>query len=147
MPGGKYHDFFFPYKAYGQIDHHYSREAFEAGEGFPTAQMWMNLIELTLQMSAFFLFLCGGKKSAYKAAFLAFSAQLMTLSKTMLYFACDIASNFKYTNLSMFPEVIYLYYIPNGCWIVFPFLMVWTYGSAILNALAATTGNAKQHRE
>ena len=101
-----------PYELYGKIDKVYSQEAYYAGEGwskvfvirdlgncqsihgpelgFGTAQTWMNVVELGLQFGSVYLHY----KRHPAAPLVAFTAQLMTLWKTVLYFLSDILGGF-----------------------------------------------------
>ena len=94
MPGGKFHwPLWVPYKLYGTIDHVYGWPAFNAKLGFTAAQGALNIVESL----GYIVYLCiAYKKGAGKqyklegrnaaiAIIIAFSAAVMTLSKTVLY--------------------------------------------------------------
>ena len=71
-----------------QLDKIYSREMWEAGDGFNTCQSSMNLVEVTLALVALWLWQQGPKRAAV-GDLVAFATQLMTLWKTVLYMGQD----------------------------------------------------------
>lgn len=93
--GWLHYPFWAPYKLYGEVDHVYGWKAFNAGNGFTSAQGALNAIETAMYIYyayvAFFAAsaAAGKKVVAGRAAALAvvvgFSAAVMTLSKTVLY--------------------------------------------------------------
>jgi hypothetical protein len=98
MPGGAWHyPLWAPYKLYGEIDHIYGFKAFRAGNGFTSAQGFLNAIETLLYLWYLGAWYFAGKRSSsagYKvvsgragarATLVGFSAAVMTLSKTILY--------------------------------------------------------------
>jgi hypothetical protein len=119
MPGGRLHSpVFAPYALYGTIDYIYGWPAFNARNGFTAAQTIMNLIETigyiwylsivylygstvvsgrgSQQGSKGFLWLLKGNKVVAGrigalALLVAYTASIMTLSKTILY--CEFQSN------------------------------------------------------
>lgn len=97
MEGGWLHKpFWAPYKLYGEVDHVYGWKAFNAGNGFTSAQGALNAIETVMYFYylAAFYNLSGVKaavssRTASVAAIVGFSAAVMTLSKTLLYCKLD----------------------------------------------------------
>lgn len=96
MPGGDLQwPLYLPYALYGEVDHIYGRKAFDANNGFTGAQGMLNVIETA--MYAYYAWVyyrharsVGSKKvvvgrQAAVAVLVAFSAAVMTLSKTVLY--------------------------------------------------------------
>lgn len=82
MPGGDLHHFWKPYALYGTIDYFYGLPAFEANDGFPGAQSFMNLIESALN----FIYLSyWARGDGVSAVVVGFISVIMTLSKTVLY--------------------------------------------------------------
>jgi hypothetical protein len=82
------------------VDHVYGWKAFNAGDGFTSAQGSLNVVETAMYLA--YLWICrtqsqaaaasgGGAKAVLRgrpaglAVLLAFSAAVMTLSKTILY--------------------------------------------------------------
>lgn len=115
MPGGRLHSpVFTPYALYGKIDYIYGWPAFNARNGFTAAQTVLNLIETAAyiwylsvvylygstvvsgrgsQVSKGFLWLLKGEKVVAGrigaiALLVAYTASVMTLSKTILYCEC-----------------------------------------------------------
>lgn len=93
MPGGWAHwPLWVPYELYGQVDHVYGFEAWNAGLGFTGAQGMMNLIETGLYLWYWGVWYrnkgvdgrVAGRRGGL-AVVLGLSASVMTLSKTMLY--------------------------------------------------------------
>jgi hypothetical protein len=135
FPGGDLHWLFKAYDTYSLVDKAYSKEAYLHGDAFPTAQAVINLMEIALQFYS--LTLLHINKDKPKAVLVAFSAQLMTLAKTVLYFTLDAASNFKNSRHNPIIKLILLYILPNSLWIVFPGIAVMKLGSQLLAAARA----------
>lgn len=105
MAGGDLHwPLWAPYALYGEVDYVYGWKAFNANSGFTGAQGFLNVVETV--MYAYYAFVyyqnavsVGGKKvvvgrQAAIAVLVAFSAAIMTLSKTVLY--CEFFSFYLY---------------------------------------------------
>lgn len=115
MPGGSLHwPIWSPYELYGQIDHIYGWKAWNAHNGFTAAQTALNVVETSMYFYYLYVLYAHGKPSAApgrgapkpaKVGFLgeqryvdgqkgalavlvAFSAAVMTVSKTVLYCKC-----------------------------------------------------------
>lgn len=118
MEGGSLHyPLYTPYKLYGEVDHVYGWKAFHAHNGFTAAQGSLNVVETLMYLFyvAWYVFKGqkvvvksqvkgkgkgekeGGKEKTKKvltgrpaalAVLVAFSAAVMTLSKTVLYCRC-----------------------------------------------------------
>lgn len=89
-----------PYKLYGETDYVYGWKAFNARSGFTAAQGSLNVIETAMYLAYLYIYfnrgtpvggVLGGEKRVLQgraagfAVLLAFSAAVMTLSKTVLY--------------------------------------------------------------
>lgn len=112
MPGGKWHwPLYVPYDLYGRVDYIYGWKAFNAHNGFTSAQGLLNIIESAMYAYYLYILYAHGKQSAKagreapktsKVGFLGqqcavegkwgalavvvgYSAALMTVSKTVLY--------------------------------------------------------------
>ncbi|TPX35097.1 hypothetical protein SmJEL517_g02479 [Synchytrium microbalum] len=105
-----------PYELYGKVDKVYSQEAYYRGDGFGTAQTWMNVVELAFQFGGIYLVV----KKHPAGALVVATAQLMTFWKTVLYFLADILGGFDNTKQNDAWTFLSLYLIPNGMWLVFP---------------------------
>lgn len=103
MPGGSMHwPFWAPYELYGRVDYVYGWPAFEARNGFTSAQGSLNVIETAMYLAYLYIYYAEGRpvggvagakrvlagRPAGFAVLLAFSAAVMTLSKTVLY--CEL---------------------------------------------------------
>jgi hypothetical protein len=96
MEGGDLHwPLWVPYKLYGEVDHVYGWKSFNANVGFTGAQSFMNVVESLMYIYYALVYYqnsvdVGGKKvivgrKAAAALLVAFSAAVMTVSKTVLY--------------------------------------------------------------
>ncbi|KAI0603548.1 hypothetical protein F4775DRAFT_38313 [Biscogniauxia sp. FL1348] len=160
MEGGSLHwPLWVPYKLYGQVDHVYGWKAFEARSGFTAAQGALNAAETLLYLA--YLWAClfrsadlaprGPAAAARKrvltgrpaalAVLIAFSAAVMTLSKTVLYWLNEYFSGFDNIGHNSTQDLVLLWIIPNGAWLIFPTYMIYTMGGDIVAGLtAASTG-------
>lgn len=143
-----------PYALYAQIDHVYSRKAFDSNNGFSGAQSFLNVIETAMYLVYLWLFwsraeaatagarrTLGGRRGAL-AVLVGFSAAVMTLSKTLLYFMHEYYAGFDNVGHNSAFDLITLWIIPNGPWIVIPAYMVWSQGSNILDGLVQASGSS-----
>ncbi|KAF7563968.1 hypothetical protein G7046_g141 [Stylonectria norvegica] len=159
MEGGSLHwPLWSPYKLYGTIDHVYGWKAFNAGSGFTSAQGFLNLIESLMYLAYLWLFwsrsqVIGADESARKslvgrngalAVLVGFSAAVMTLSKTVLYWANEYYSGFDNIGHNTAIDLIYLWIIPNGAWLVFPTYMIWSLGNNIIDGLVLASEHVKE---
>jgi hypothetical protein len=96
MEGGVAHwPLWQPYKLYGQVDHIYGWKAFNAKNGFTSAQGFLNVVETLMYAVYLWLWYSRGRatsagrvvsgRAAALAVLVGFSAAVMTLSKTVLY--------------------------------------------------------------
>lgn len=150
MEGGWMHSpFWTPYKLYGEVDHVYGWKAFHAHNGFTSAQGMLNVVETAMYLTYIWLYMSAGDKktgmmSGSTGAFaclLAFSAAVMTLSKTVLYWANEYYSGFDNIGHNPWQDLIPLWIIPNGAWLIFPTYMIYVMGGEMIEGLAnASTG-------
>lgn len=96
-----------PYKLYGEVDHVYGWKSYHARNGFTAAQGSLNVVETAMYLGYLWLWITrarevyvagrGGNTKALSgrpaavAVLLAFTAAIMTLSKTVLY--CTFAGS------------------------------------------------------
>eukprot|EP01084_Bolivina_argentea_P013584 25500_1 len=115
-------DFFAGYnKIYVKVDHIYG----ELHNGFLVAAAWMNMIEITLYNTALYFNL---KYNLMMSQSIAFIVILMTTYKTFWYMLADIVggeNGFENTGHNTWAAYVFLYAIPNGMWIVIPFVILW----------------------
>ncbi|KAI8626819.1 hypothetical protein F5Y19DRAFT_190495 [Xylariaceae sp. FL1651] len=153
MPGGDLHwPLWVPYALYGEVDHVYGWKAFNAGSGFTAAQGLLNVVETAMYVyyawvyyqSAVPVRAAGGQtkkalvgRPAAMAVLVAFSAAVMTLSKTVLYWLCEYYSGFDNIGHNSLQDLILLWILPNGAWLVGPTIMIYELGSEMIDNLAA----------
>lgn len=150
MEGGALHwPLWVPYKLYGEVDHIYGWKAFNARNGFTAAQGLLNLVETAMYLLYLILFFRSPSRRltgrpAAVAVLVGFSAAVMTLSKTILYWMNEYYSGFDNIGHNPFFDLVYLWIIPNGAWLIGSSYMIWNLGSEILDGLETATVHAKQ---
>ncbi|OJD25697.1 hypothetical protein ACJ73_02928 [Blastomyces percursus] len=166
MPGGSLHYIWSPYALYGTIDYIYGWPSWNNRNGFTGAQSLMNLVETASYLFYLFVLFNYGTASNHKdknksksasffdsrrsiggklgaiALLVAFSASVMTVSKTVLYGLNEACSGFDNVRHNSFWILIFLWIIPNGLWIVFPSYASFYFGNEILNAIEPPSGLA-----
>ncbi|KAL6870140.1 hypothetical protein ACO1O0_001476 [Amphichorda felina] len=150
MEGGSMHwPLWVPYRLYGEVDHIYGWKAFHAHNGFSSAQGFLNAIETTMYLAYLYMtygqgaWKAGGRRGA-TAVLVGFSAAIMTLSKTVLYWANEYFSGFDNIGHNTWGDLILLWIIPNGAWLVGSTGMIWTMGGNIIDGLTAASGRSKR---
>jgi len=140
MEGGAlYWPLYVPYKLYGQIDYVYGWPSLDAKRGFCAAQGFMNMVETAMYIWYLWTmkknnWRAGGKDGA-KAVVVGFSAAVMTLSKTVLYWANEYFESFANIGHNRAIDLLFLWIIPNGAWLVGSTWMIFEMGSQILEGL------------
>lgn len=161
MPGGSLHwPLYTPYALYGEVDHIYGFKQWNARNGFTAAQGALNFIETSMYLAFLYLWQAYGRpvegagftsKSSRKgvvgrvaawASLLAFSAAVMTLSKTVLYWLNEYFSGFDNIGHNDLHSLIFLWVIPNGLWLLLPSYMIYKIGGEVIDVLASTSGAA-----
>ncbi|KAI1169773.1 hypothetical protein F4777DRAFT_169525 [Nemania sp. FL0916] len=159
MAGGDLHwPLYTPYALYGEVDHVYGWKAFNAHSGFTGAQGLLNVLETLMYAYYAFVYfrdavplIYGGSagastkkvmvgRSGATAVLVAFSAAVMTLSKTVLYWLCEYYSGYDNIGHNSTRDLIFLWIIPNGAWLVGPSIMIYELGSEIVGNLAGGAG-------
>ncbi|KAI1815982.1 hypothetical protein GGS20DRAFT_540369 [Poronia punctata] len=158
MEGGDLHwPLWVPYKLYGEVDHWYGWKAFNANSGFTGAQGTLNVVETLMYLYYFFVYYqnavsvpvggsgSGGEKrkvvvgrKAAKAVLVGFGAAVMTLSKTVLYWLNEYYSGYDAIGHNDLGDLILLWIIPNGAWIVGSAYMTYSLGQDIIDNLAGS---------
>jgi len=130
--GGDLHWIWEPYGLYQNVDYIYGLKAFEENDGFPAAQALLNIVENLLNIA--YLYMAHVSKTPI-ATLVGFMSIVMTLSKTALYWlqeyfcgGCAVGHN----NLK---DLVILWMIPNGLWLVVPSLILWRLGKDIAESL------------
>lgn len=133
MPGGWAHaPLYTPYALYGEVDHMYGFKQWNLGNGFTAAQGTLNTVE-TIMYLVYFAIWCraapaaaatatatttkkrksiAGKAAAWAVVF-AFSAAVMTLSKTVLYWLNEAYSGWDNIGHNSIEDLILLWIIPK----------------------------------
>ncbi|KAJ5551408.1 hypothetical protein N7535_000642 [Penicillium sp. DV-2018c] len=173
MPGGRLHSpIWTPYALYGSVDYIYGWPAYNARNGFTAAQTLLNIIETIGYISYLwivysygstvartgsrktqkgFMWLLNGDKVVSGrigaiALMIAYTASVMTLSKTILYWLNEFFSGFDNIGHNAPLTLFFYWIIPNGLWIVFPSYSIYTLGSEILSAIELATPRQKAGR-
>ncbi|KAE8351815.1 hypothetical protein BDV28DRAFT_136377 [Aspergillus coremiiformis] len=163
MPGNKLHaPIWTPYALYGTIDYMYGWPALNARNGFTAAQTVLNLMECVGYI--YYLWTVyrqgvsasGGRgqrkartghmwmlktdkvvagRTGATALLIAYSASLVTLSKTILYWLNEVFSGFDNIGHNDTITIILFWILPNGLWIVFPTYNAYVLGSEIVASL------------
>lgn len=171
MPGGKFHwPLWVPYELYGRVDYVYGWKAWNERNGFTGAQTWMNVVEITMYTIYLLMVIRSGKQSAGQgrgapsqqvagrfggskvlygqqaglAALIGYSAAVMTMAKTALYWLNEYFSGFDNIGHNSVQSLIFLWIIPNGAWLVMSAYMAYVTGSEILQGLAIASGAGRQ---
>ncbi|PQK12855.1 hypothetical protein BB8028_0003g14700 [Beauveria bassiana] len=144
--------FWSPYKLYGEIDHVYGWKAFHAKSGFTAAQGALNAVETVMYLVYAWAFFTkavddagvDGKRAVTgrrgaQAVLIGFSAAVMTLSKTILYWLNEYYSGFDNIGHNDLVSLIFLWIIPNGAWLVGSTWMIYSLGGDILRGIEAAS--------
>ncbi|PYH88671.1 hypothetical protein BO71DRAFT_364974 [Aspergillus ellipticus CBS 707.79] len=164
MPGNKLHSpIWTPYALYGTIDYLYGWPAFNARNGFTAAQTVLNLFETAAYIyylvivythgvsagsagrgqrktkKGFMWLLKESKvvsgRTGATALLIAYSASVMTLGKTILYWLNEVFSGFDNIGHNDPLTLIFYWIIPNGLWIIFPGYNMYVLGLEIVGSL------------
>ncbi|MCJ1448935.1 MAG: hypothetical protein MMC23_009454 [Stictis urceolatum] len=168
MPGGKLHwPIWEPYGLYGSVDYIYGFPAWEASNGFTAAQAALNVVETVMYLG--YLYLVGvhgvesgrvdgrgatkalgwlgagrvvGGREAGVAVLIGFSASVMTLSKTVLYWANEAFSGWHNIGHNDLFSLVFMWIIPNGAWLILPTYMTYVFAAEILEGLTAESSKS-----
>ncbi|KAI9838029.1 MAG: hypothetical protein M1819_006183 [Sarea resinae] len=168
MHGGKLYRIWAPYGLYANVDYTYGWPAYSNHVGFGPAQSALNVVETT--MYAWYLYLVfsagraepgkgrgaptpsrigwlgarrsisGGKAGA--AVLLGFSAAVMTVSKTALYWLNEYFSGWENIGHNDPLTLFFVWVIPNGLWLLFPGYIIYVFGREILEGLLIASGGS-----
>ncbi|KAI9804864.1 MAG: hypothetical protein M1825_001233 [Sarcosagium campestre] len=76
-----------------------------------------------------------GDEGAAQLVLVGFTAAIMTLAKTALYFLNEYFSGFSNISHNHFTSLLFFYIIPNGFWVILPTYMTYVFGQEILEGL------------
>ncbi|PPQ99408.1 hypothetical protein CVT24_005395 [Panaeolus cyanescens] len=132
MKGGDLHWIWKPYALYQEVDYVYGVRAPAEGDGFTNAQSLLNVIETLLNIS----YLYSAHVAQWPpATIIGFGSALMTLSKTVLYWAQEYYCGYCAIGHNDFWSLVFLWIIPNGLWIVVPSFIVYQLGKDLSQSL------------
>ncbi|KIV89345.1 hypothetical protein PV10_08920 [Exophiala mesophila] len=159
MPGGRLHyPVWKPYALYGTVDYIYGWPAWNSHNGFTAAQGALNAVETSMYIYYLVVIFQTSAKGLYtfsdfhtlvhgsrhtrlrapgvaKAVIILFSATIMTLSKTVLYWLNEYYSGFANIGHNSAWNLGWLWILPNGLWLVFPTVLIYLLGCEIINGL------------
>ncbi|KAL0959179.1 hypothetical protein HGRIS_014460 [Hohenbuehelia grisea] len=141
MKGGDLHWIWSPYAIYQNIDLVYGLKALNEGSGFTNAQSFLNVIETLLNIV--YLYLAHVVDSP-AAIVVGFASAVMTLSKTVLYWAQEYFCNYCAVGHNSLKDLIVYWILPNGLWIVIPAFIVRVFAKEIAGQLYAADRAAKK---
>lgn len=128
MENGSLHALWTPYKLYGEIDYIYGWPAFLAHDGFCSAQSAMNLVETALNV---YFLLLHSRGDTRRAMLVGYTSQIMTSSKTLLYWLNEYFSGFAHIGHNGWAQLVALWMVPNGLWLVIPTIIAVHFGRAL----------------
>ncbi|KAL6300317.1 hypothetical protein BKA93DRAFT_819479 [Sparassis latifolia] len=132
--GGDLHWIWRPYGLYQNIDFVYGVRAWEEHDGFPNAQSLLNIVENLLNITYLYLAHVSGTPVA---TLVGFASVVMTLSKTLLYWLQEYYCGWCSIGHNNLKDLIVLWVIPNGAWIIVPSLILLRLGKDIAESLHA----------
>lgn len=134
LPGGKWNYLFPHYNIYIHVDKRYA----DLNDTFNYGQSFMNLAEMCLNIIALIMY---NKGKVGLSVLVAFMVSTMTFSKTVFYFlvSSELCGGQHFVNHNDWKSAVFLYIIPNGIWIVVPFLSMVATGKIIVDC----TGNGQ----
>ncbi|KAF9013504.1 hypothetical protein BDQ17DRAFT_1343547 [Cyathus striatus] len=146
MEGGDLHWIWKPYSIYQNVDLIYGLPALLSNDGFTNAQSMLNVIETLMNIAYLYL----AHVSRWPGApLVGFSSALMTLAKTILYWAQEYYCNYCAIGHNSAKDLVIYWIIPNGLWIVIPSFIVYRLGKDLVNSLnlaSAVSGKASARK-
>jgi len=140
MKGGDLHWIWRPYALYQEVDYVYGLPALESNDGFTNAQSLMNIIETLLNLTYVYL--------AYVtqwpgAPLIGFGSALMTVAKTILYWANEYYCGFCQIGHNDALTLAVYWILPNGLWIIVPSIIIWVLAKDIVHSLTVASSGTK----
>ncbi|KAJ3532191.1 hypothetical protein NMY22_g7844 [Coprinellus aureogranulatus] len=143
--GGDLHWIWKPYSIYQNVDLVYGVEAYKRGDGFTNAQSFMNVVETLLNIA--YLYLAHIAASPV-APLVGFTSAALTLAKTVLYWAQEYFCGYCAVGHNSLKDLVVYWIIPNGFWIVIPFVITLTLGKDLAQSLrVADAAKANKKRK
>ncbi|KAL7423532.1 uroporphyrin-III C-methyltransferase [Cryptotrichosporon argae] len=126
---------------YGLVDYLYGQHALDANDGFTNAQALLNIVEsagnvafLALQHAAVF------RRYRPVAPLVGFAVAVMTTSKTVLYFLQEYFCGWCMVGHNDARTFWLVWVVPNGTWIVVPFVVSVVLGTQLARTLLRASG-------
>lgn len=124
LPEGSLAFIWIPYAKYIQIDISYA----DMQNNFVITQAIMSLFEICIGIIS--LYLAHIKKTILAILF-AFSALLLTGTKTIFIFLQEFIGHFEHVNHNSISDLVFSYILPNSVWIIIPFIAVFCLGKSL----------------
>jgi len=116
---------FKPYVTYVTIDWSY----LDIHNPFLQSLALMDFFEIGIALFALYF---NARKQGALAILFAFSSLLLTGSKTLLVFGLEAFNHFQHVAHNSLSVLLFQYILPNGLWVVFPFLGVFVLGRMLV---------------
>jgi hypothetical protein len=116
MPGGSLAFLWAPYAKYVTVDLSYG----DLGDGFVWAQAMMSAGEIALGLVGLAM---AWRRPRPLATLLVFSVSLLTCAKTILILLIQVVTHGESVGHNALPDLLLLYLVPNGAWVVVPALV------------------------
>jgi hypothetical protein len=100
----------------------------DPGNGFVRAQAIMSLLEIAVVAVALWL------RRRPLGVLLVFGVSLLTAAKTMLILLIEVVTRGEHVGHNPTADLVFLYLVPNGVWIVVPLLVAGSTGRTLLSA-------------
>jgi hypothetical protein len=141
MEGGKYSHIWAPYPNYYNVDLAYA----DLNNPWIVAQTYGNIVESALNLFSVLLYFQG---SVRLASVVAMNSTMMTFWKTVLYWVVEYCANFVNVGHNTTFDMIFVFIIPNGFWLVVPLACVFWFANYFMHlstepAPRATKSKAK----
>jgi hypothetical protein len=125
-PGGKYGDMI-PFK-YWHLYTLYDKRYGTDDDAWCLVQSYLNGAEVFLQFVAIVYSIGGNRKGLMWGLIVS----IMTLYKTVIYFAMEAAENFKYTKHNSLQDGLLMVVLPSSFWITIPAIVAASLGTKLV---------------
>ncbi|KAJ3477357.1 hypothetical protein NLI96_g10515 [Meripilus lineatus] len=137
MLGGDLHWIWKPYEIYQNVDLVYGIPALERGDGFTNAQSALNIVETFMNLGYLYL---AHIAATPVAPLLGFASAVMTLSKTVLYWAQEYYCGGCAVGHNDWKTLFVYWIVPNGFWLVVPTFIIIRLSKDIAQSLRIAGG-------
>ena len=125
-----------PYDKYVTVDLGYG----DPSNGFVRAQAIMSLVEIAVLLVGLW------QRRHPLGVLLVFGVSLLTAAKTMLILMIEVVTRGEHVGHNPAADLVFLYLVPNGAWIVVPLLVAWSTGRTLLSACHRAPSSAPRGR-